>query len=119
MAASCNADERHAQETAENFLKAYYSMDYAIAEDYCTMDLVGVIEESIDGLSSLPESILDKMKEAAYATSFEIVSVSVAEDGTSASVDYLLSAPGLGKPAEKRLRLLFDEGGAALVDAVE
>lgn len=118
MAASCNADERHAREAAENFLKAYYAMDYAIAEEYCTMDFVGVIEESIEGLSSLPESISEKMKEAAVATSFEIVSVTVSEDETSAVVDYLLSAPGLGKPAEKRLRLLL-EGGTALVDAVE
>ena len=114
---SCQREENRAETVAENFLKAYYSAQYARAARLCTPELARLVVKG-ELPQELPEQTEQKIKEAVSQTSFKIVSVEVDEESSCATVCYELSAPGLERPAEKRLVLKL-EGRSAAVDRIE
>ena len=119
VSVSCGPSrEERALAAADEFLTAYYSMDFASAAALCTPSCAALIEQSVSDMASLPEYVLGKMKEASSETSYEIVSVDAESVDGLAVIYYRVSAPGLFKPLEKTLRLKI-EGRTALVDAVE
>lgn len=116
---SCgNIAERRVRSAAEGFLNAFCSMDYEAASALCTERFADMLLEGTLDMDEIPESIMDKMKEACEETSFRIVSLSIGEELSPSVVDFLIKAPGLEKEVPGRLILIF-EGRTALVDAVE
>ena len=75
---SCTLQRREnsVTETAQMFLEAFYSMDYEAAAACSTEEFASKLEAGAD-YSSLPAPIALKVKEAAAATSFEIISIDV------------------------------------------
>ena len=115
---ACHPLEKRVGNTAEDFLKAYYSADYAKAASFCTPAFAGQVGKGAQVQDRLPEEIVQKMKEAVSQTSFKLVSVEVDKEAGKAVVHYELMAPTLEKPMPKRL-LLQLEGRAAAVDGIE
>ena len=115
---SCHSAERRAGDVAEQFLKAYYSADYAKAATFATPSFAGHLSKGAAVQDRLPEEIAQKMKEAVSQTSFKIVSVKVDKEAGTAVVYYELSAPTLERPMPKQL-LLKLEGRTATVDGIE
>ena len=119
VSVSCGPSrEERALAAADEFLTAYYSMDFASAAALCTPSCADLIGQSVCDMASLPEYVLGKMKEASDETSYEIVAVDAESVEGMVEVLYRVSAPGLNHPLEKTLRLKV-EGRTALVDAVE
>lgn len=114
---SCQRAENRAEAVAENFLKAYYSADYARAARLCTPELARIVAKG-EMPQELPEETAQKIKEALSGTSFKIVSVDAEHESPVVTVWYELSAPGLAGPLRKKLVLQF-EGRSAAVDRIE
>lgn len=114
----CTSSTERATTVASSFLSTYYSADYDSARTFCTPHCSELIGQATANISSLPDVIQAKIKEASAETSFEIVSVDAKSVEGEASVIYLLHVPGLEKPLSKRLVLKL-EGRTALVDTVE
>ena len=115
---SCHSAERRAGDVAEQFLKAYYSADYAKAATLATPAFSGHLSKGAALQDRLPDEIAQKMKEAVAQTSFKIVSVKADKEAGTAVVYYELSAPTLDGPMPKQL-LLKLEGRSAAVDGIE
>ena len=113
--ASCHSAERRAGDVAEQFLKAYYSADYA---KFATPAFSGHLSKGAALQDRLPDEIAQKMKEAVAQTSFKIISVKADKEAGTAVVYYELSAPTLDGPMPKQL-LLKLEGRSAAVDGIE
>lgn len=109
--------EKTVSKVANEFLTAYYGMDYEAAKALSTPELAVVTALGTD-MSTLPEEIVERVKKAAGATSFQIVSIDVESSETVAEVLFDLYSPELEKPLRKKL-LLKTEGRLALVSAVE
>lgn len=117
LTVSCQRAENRVETVAENFLKAYYSTDYARAARLCTPELARLVVKG-EMPQDLPEETVQKIKEAVSQTSFKIASVEVDEDTSCATVCYEIFAPGLDDPVEKTLVLKL-EGRSAAVDRIE
>ena len=115
---ACQSQEKRVRITAEQFLKAYYTADYATAASFCTPSLAGRLNRGAEIETRVPEEIAQKMKEAVQQTSFKVVSVEVDKENACAVVHYELMAPMLEGPVPKRM-LLQLEGRAAAVDGIE
>ena len=115
---ACNRSEKRVRGTAERFLDAYYSADYATAATLCTPAFASRVSRGAEAQDLVPAEIAQKMKEAVSQTSFNLVSVEVDEDAARAVVHYELVVPMLEKPVPKQL-LLQLEGRAAAVDGIE
>jgi len=115
---ACHRTENRVGKVAESFLNVYYAGDYASAAALCTPRLAALVGRGGESSDRIPEETAAKMKEALSETSFQIVSVTVDEDAAFARVCYELTAPGLGRPVPKTLRLQL-EGRTALVDGIE
>ena len=115
---ACHPVDKRVANTAEDFLKAYYSADYAKAASLCTPAFAGQVGKGAEVQERIPAEIVEKMKEAVSQTSFKLVSVEVDKEAGKAVVHYELMAPMLEKPMPKRL-LLQLEGHAAAVDGIE
>lgn len=115
---ACQSQEKRIRQTAEQFLKAYYTADYTTAAAYCTPAFAGRVSKGAEAQARVPEEIAQKMKEAVSQTSFNIVSVEVDKEAARAVVHYELAVPMLERPVPKRL-LLQLEGRAAAVDGIE
>ena len=115
---ACQSSEKRVRGTAEQFLKAYYSADYAVAASYCTPAFAPRVSRGAEAQDRVPEEIAQKMKEAVSQTSFNIVSVEVDKESGQAVVHYELAVPMLEQPVPKQLRLHL-EGRTAAVDGIE
>jgi hypothetical protein len=115
---ACQSSEKRVRGTAEQFLKAYYSADYATAASYCTPAFAPRVSRGAEAQNRVPDEIAQKMKEAVSQTSFKIVSVTVDKEAGRAVVHYDLDVPMVERPVPKQL-LLQLEGRAAAVDGIE
>ena len=115
---ACHPVEKRVSNTAEAFLEAYYSADYAKAASLCTPAFAGQVAKGAQVMDRVPDEIVQKMKEAVSQTSFNVVSVEVDKEAGKAVVHYELMAPMLERPMPKRL-LLQLEGRSAAVDGIE
>ena len=115
---ACQSSEKRVRGTADQFLKAYYSADYAAAASYCTPAFAPRVSRGAEAQDRVPEEIAQKMKEAVSQTSFKIVSVAVDKEAGRAVVHYDLDVPMVERPVPKQL-LLQLEGRAAAVDGIE
>lgn len=115
---ACQSTDKRVRGTAQQFLKAYYSADYAAAATLCTPAFAGRVSKGAEAQARVPEEIAQKMKEAVSQTSFNIVSVEVDKEAARAVVHYELAVPMLERPVPKQL-LLQLEGRTAAVDGIE
>lgn len=115
---ACESTETRVRNVSETFLNAYYTSDYAAAAACCTPAYAAHLNRLAEQVAELPAETEQKMKEALAGTSFEIVSIEVDEEASTALVHYELSIPSVEKPVPMSLRLQL-EGRTALVDGVQ
>ena len=115
---ACQSQEKRIRNTAEQFLKAYYTADYKAAATYCSPALASRLNRGAEMGSHVPEEIAAKMKEAVLQTSFKVVSVEVDKENACAVVHYEITSPMLDGPVMKQM-LLQLEGRTAAVDGIE
>jgi hypothetical protein len=61
---ACQSSEKRVRGTAEQFLKAYYSADYAAAAAHCTPAFAPRVSRGAEVQNRVPDEIAQKMKEA-------------------------------------------------------
>ncbi|MBR5671450.1 MAG: hypothetical protein IKX11_06290 [Bacteroidales bacterium] len=106
LVCSCtNRNSSKAQQTAENFLTSYLTMNYEGIEAYCDSLMLSVLDRSTRSLERLDTALQAKMKDAAAQTRFEVTSVDEETEKGKAHVTYMLYPVGSEKGQEMSLTL--------------
>lgn len=106
-----------AQQTAEQFLTSYLSMNYEGIEAYCDSLMLSVLDRSTRSLERLDTALQAKMKDAAAQTRFEVTSVDEETEKGKARVTYMLYPMGSEKGHEMHLTL-SKEGNKWIVSSL-
>jgi hypothetical protein len=118
LVCSCtNRNSSKAQETAENFLTSYLTMNYEGIEAYCDSLMLSVLDRSTRSLERLDTALQAKMKDAAAQTRFEVTSVDEETEKGKARVTYMLYPMGSEKGHEMHLTL-SKEGNKWIVSSL-
>ncbi|MCF0173310.1 MAG: DUF4878 domain-containing protein [Bacteroidales bacterium] len=97
LLSGCTSNTDKAVSAAAGFLEAYFDMDYQKAAGYATGDVEQTLALAGDNLSQVPEHLRQRVEEASRATSFRIISATLAEDKSHITVEYELHPFNAGK----------------------
>lgn len=104
--ASCTSRKEAVTIKTQEFLDAYFRMDYLAASKLCTKELGEELITSLNSLDSLEPSVKAMLEKQAAGVKTEIVSTELKKGTDSAKVVYKVILPNFTEGIENKLSLI-------------